>query len=60
MFTNLSYKKHLIWLFVNLFPHSIEFDRDFDYFAIAGVTKKIKVLPLNNFTYFINIGFSNL
>lgn len=24
---------------------SIEFDRDFDYFAIAGVTKKIKVLP---------------
>lgn len=27
-----------------LFPYSIEFDRDFDYFAIAGVTKKIKVL----------------
>ena len=26
-----------------LFLHSIEFDRDFDYFAIAGVTKKIKV-----------------
>lgn len=26
------------------FPYSIEFDRDFDYFAIAGVTKKIKVL----------------
>ena len=24
--------------------YSIEFDRDFDYFAIAGVTKKIKVL----------------
>ena len=27
----------------SLFLHSIEFDRDFDYFAIAGVTKKIKV-----------------
>jgi E3 ubiquitin-protein ligase RFWD2 len=25
------------------FPFSIEFDRDCDYFAIAGVTKKIKV-----------------
>lgn len=25
------------------FFHSIEFDRDCDYFAIAGVTKKIKV-----------------
>ena len=29
--------------------HSIEFDRDFDYFAIAGVTKKIKVQCTNKF-----------
>ena len=42
-----------------LFLRSIEFDRDFDYFAIAGVTKKIKVFPLNavtnldDFRYFV-------
>lgn len=36
--------KFEVWF---LFLHSIEFDRDFDYFAIAGVTKKIKVFPLN-------------
>lgn len=28
---------------LSLLPSSIEFDRDCDYFAIAGVTKKIKV-----------------
>lgn len=33
-----------------LLLHSIEFDRDFDYFAIAGVTKKIKVFPLNSYS----------
>ena len=32
--------------------YSIEFDRDFDYFAIAGVTKKIKVL-LSHFILFL-------
>ena len=34
-------------------PHtcSIEFDRDFDYFAIAGVTKKIKVLLFTEFHF---------
>ena len=36
----------MITSFISL--HSIEFDRDFDYFAIAGVTKKIKVLPSPN------------
>lgn len=38
-----------------LFPYSIEFDRDFDYFAIAGVTKKIKVLYVKEtiFFYFV-------
>lgn len=38
------------------FSTSIEFDRDCDYFAIAGVTKKIKVFP--NFVYLIQITFS--
>ena len=36
-----------------LFPHSIEFDRDFDYFAIAGVTKKIKVLYVKETILFL-------
>ena len=38
---------HIIYFSIILFSpqtYSIEFDRDFDYFAIAGVTKKIKVL----------------
>lgn len=38
-----------------LFLHSIEFDRDFDYFAIAGVTKKIKVFPLNSYVFRANL-----
>ena len=36
-----------------LFPYSIEFDRDFDYFAIAGVTKKIKVLYVKETILFL-------
>ena len=37
---------HIYFSIIQLSPqtYSIEFDRDFDYFAIAGVTKKIKVL----------------
>ena len=37
---------HIYFSIILLSPqtYSIEFDRDFDYFAIAGVTKKIKVL----------------
>ena len=35
------------------FSFSIEFDRDCDYFAIAGVTKKIKVIQ----PYILSIQF---
>lgn len=35
---------NFIQIYSFFFFFSIEFDRDFDYFAIAGVTKKIKVL----------------
>ena len=37
-----------------LFCYSIEFDRDGDYFAIAGVTKKIKV-GMAHFFHGINL-----
>ena len=35
---------------------SVEFDRDCDYFAIAGVTKKIKVKPLTSWIDMKNFG----
>ena len=38
---------------------SIEFDKDADYFAIAGVTKKIKVSGLSLYRVVLNINSLN-